>query len=685
MSNTIVTSLNSVNIIENSEQLGVNLPVDVFPNKKLTTDHQNIFIFDLINNDQPLPSNLLNNHNKNIGDNIYPYSFQIFYLDNLNTLDNIKDLTFQDIIKITMSNNNTGSINDLFDNLKKISKYVFYDGISTLNSCQISTFWLILKFFQFMKENVGNTLQIMLYESNQCQINNAKTFNSVSTILPSRKPTQKMPKKRQFNLSLKLPVSTKKHADLFIDSLKEDLIQYSPTSLLKHFHIKSLDSLYNNDNHISKDILDMFPTWLEKIIDTNDEKTILSSLWTKFNILEHLEHMRLKSCLINNTEYSSQNENLCTTPPLLNTKSLQFKGQHINIYSLSLLQKQFKRQKTFEHKFKELSVTIPQNSLNTILNGNNNDTTPLSTCSTDSDILPTPLNNYKIDKGIQQFEKNRYSNNLPYEHSIVKLNNSNDYFNANFIKFPQINNNFHYIATQAPLPNTINDFWDMIWNEKIKVIISLNSNEELKLKKWDIYWGESLDTNAKLNVQLIDQWDNLCGIDGIILRQFHSTRSDPLNNIIGKHIVYQLQYTNWSDSCAINIKDILSIYKIRTLLTYDDTKFLALLKSHKNIRFDIPSFSVSETDLKKHRNTPLLVHCSAGCGRTGVYITLDYILCLFRNELKEKNKINVWNMEDDLLFIIVNELRKQRKSMVQNLNQYIACYDEMIQYFLSYQ
>ena len=224
----------------------------------------------------------------------------------------------------------------------------------------------------------------------------------------------------------------------------------------------------------------------------------------------------------------------------------------------------------------------------------------------------------------------------------------------------------------------------MIWNEKIKVIVSLNSNEELKLKKWDIYWDANLNINTKLNVQLIDQWDNLCGIDGIILRQFHLTRSDSLKNVIEKHTVYQLQYTNWSDSCAINIDEILSIYKIRTLLTYDDTSFLTQLKSCKNTLFDIPSLDISDVDLKKHRHIPLLVHCSAGCGRTGVYITLDFVLSIFGDEIKDKNKINIWEMEDDLLFIIINELRKQRKSMVQNFSQYITCYDEIIQYFLSY-
>lgn len=683
MSNATVVSCKSVDIIKNSEKLGLNIPIGVFPNKTVINDNSTFFIFDLANDGHSLPPNLLNingnNHNKG------NYPFQTFHLDKINLLNNIQDLNFQNIIAITTSNkkDNNDTINNLFNNLKKISKYVFYDGISTLNNCQSSTFWIILKFFQYMKDTLHcntTSLQIMLYESNQNHIQNAG-FNS-NLIFPSTdKPTKKIYKKRHFNLSLQLPVNTKNCTDSFIDSLKEDSIQYSPSSLLKYFHIKSLDSLYDGTDKLTlANKLNRFPIWLKNIVNKNDEKFILSSLWTKFNILEHLENMRLKSCLINSIENSSENNHIP------NSKLIQFKDQYKNIYSLSLLQKQYKMQKNFEHKFNKLSVTIPpsQNSLNTNFSNNNSDITSLSICPTDSDILPTPLNNYKIDKGIQQFDKNRYSNNLPYEHSRVKLKNQNDYFNANFIKFPQINNNFYYIATQAPLPNTINDFWAMVWNEKTKVIISLNSNEELKLKKWDIYWDENLNINTRLNVQLVNQWNHLCGVDGITLRQFHLTRSDPLNKLTEEHMVYQLQYTNWLDSCVIDIDEILSIYKIRTLLTYNDSNFLSHLKSYEKTPFHIPPLIISDTDLKKNRHIPLLVHCSAGCGRTGVYIALDYLLCIFRNEIKDKNKINIWDMEEDLIFIIINELRKQRLSMVQTLTQYIACYDEIIRYFLSY-
>lgn len=81
------------------------------------------------------------------------------------------------------------------------------------------------------------------------------------------------------------------------------------------------------------------------------------------------------------------------------------------------------------------------------------------------------------------------------------------------------------------------------------------------------------------------------------------------------------------------------------------------------------------------KQPPLLVHCSAGCGRTGVFITLDFLLNILTYPSNCNNKIDVWKMTQDLIFITVNELRKQRISMVQNLTQYITCYEAILEYF----
>lgn len=650
----------TINLIQVTDKIGSDLSISIFPTTNIhKNDNPNTIIFDLTKDGLSL-SKLLNESNI--------HHLEIIHLPIPNTIFKTNDnISFQNILNATMDSNQIILVNNIINNKKKKKnfQYVFYDGESTITNCQMTTFWVMERFYKYVQKYGGESIQIMVYEPNQPP--NISTIKSRGTI-------SKPQKKRQFNLSLRLPYTTQKSSDIFIESLKEDLVQYSPSSLFNYFHLNSLDILdANNYNQLNQ-----FPRWLRQIIDIKDERAILSTLWTKFNILEHLENMRLKSCIVDNTVtqptfINQENKNIKEK----DNKDKKRKDNHI--YSLSILQKDFKKQKHIDNNLTNLKVSIPPIVSNHKNNNNNiSNNSPLS----DSDVLQTPLFNYEIDKAIQQFQKNRYSNVLPYEHSRVKLRHSDDYFNANYINLPQINNNFKYIATQAPLPNTINDFWEMVWNENVKVIISLNSNEELKLKKWNIYWEDKFDPKTNITVKLLKQWDNFCELDGITLRQFRLTESDVHSDSSKEHTLYQLQYSKWLDSCVVNIGDLLKLYRIRSLLSYDDKTFISQVESYNGKSFTIPKMTISPKALEMNENAPLLVHCSAGCGRTGVFITLDYILNLFRDEIQGNNKIDVWNMEDDLLFIIVNELRKQRISMVQNLAQYIACYDEIIQYFI---
>lgn len=663
----------TINLIQHfniNNKFGSDLPISIFPNNSNTHHHHHdddtprTIIFDLTKDGVSL-SNSLNENNIHCRDVIHlPISNKIFTTQNI---------TFQNILNDTMDASQIDRVNTLIQSNKTKhdyhlhSQYVFYDGQSTLTNCQMTTFCVMEKFYKHVENVLGaRTIQIMVYEPNV----------KLNTPIQSRGTVSKPQKKRQFNLSLRLPHMTQKSSDIFINSLKEDLVQYSPSSLFNYFHLKSMDILNVNDSIKLK----QFPQWLSQIIDIKDERAMLSTLWTKFNILEHLENMRLKSCIadtnITQPTLINHNKDIINKENNINNNNIKYnKGKDNNIYSLSILQKNFKKQKHIENSITDLKISIPPMVSNKNPNSNNSPTS-------DSDILQTPLFNYEIDKAIQQFQKNRYSNVLPYEHSRVKLTHSDDYFNANYINLPQINNDFKYIATQAPLPNTVNDFWEMVWNENVKVIISLNSNEELKLKKWNIYWEDKFDPKTSITVKLLKQWDNFCELDGITLRQFHLTKIDPHSNSTKQHTLYQLQYSKWLDSCVVNIGDLLKLYRIRSLLSYDDKRFISHVESFNGKPFTIPTMNISPKALEMNKKTPLLVHCSAGCGRTGVFITLDYILNIFRNEIQGNNKIDVWNMEDDLLFIIVNELRKQRISMVQNLAQYIACYDEIIQYFI---
>lgn len=274
--------------------------------------------------------------------------------------------------------------------------------------------------------------------------------------------------------------------------------------------------------------------------------------------------------------------------------------------------------------------------------------------------------------------KNRYPNILPYEHSRVKLvpsplsttttpNNlfhqpvffrtpstsslsptsaisaskfGDDYFNANFLSVPQINDAVNYIATQAPLPSTIKDFWKVVWHNKTEVIVSLTSLAENGMKKSDVYWQ-----NSK-RIELVSEEDNYMGFKALTLRRIK------LTNHGDSRMISQLHFTAWPDFGAVNFKDLLTLTEIKDKVVQDTS-------------------------------APIVVHCSAGCGRTGVFITVDLIISAFKryaNEGHDPHRLDVWNSDEDIINFCVQQLRKQRISMVQTVDQFVLCYQAMLQY-----
>ncbi|TKA65053.1 hypothetical protein B0A55_12033, partial [Friedmanniomyces simplex] len=94
--------------------------------------------------------------------------------------------------------------------------------------------------------------------------------------------------------------------------------------------------------------------------------------------------------------------------------------------------------------------------------------------------------------GLEKGNKNRYNNIWPFEHSRVKLqgvaNTGCDYFNANFIKATWSNK--RYISTQAPVPATFEDFWNVVWQQDIRVIVMLTAEKEGAQVKAHNYWDQ---------------------------------------------------------------------------------------------------------------------------------------------------------------------------------------------------
>lgn len=261
-------------------------------------------------------------------------------------------------------------------------------------------------------------------------------------------------------------------------------------------------------------------------------------------------------------------------------------------------------------------------------------------------------NNYGLlSAGIEYGHKNRYKDIFLYEHSRVKLQDLDkpqlcDYINASYINSVDGINNikntgtFKYIASQGPMKNTVGDFWKCIVNNNIPMIVSLTNEFENGISKCEPYWipGFYQSNNNIINLQLKNQTKLT---NNLIVRQL-----DLIIDGGTTKSVLQFQLLNWYDNDIYsNLNELVLIIKLKQLL-------------------------VQKLNIQ---NESSLVHCSAGCGRTGTFITLDTIINLL--------DFNNTEINQELIPEIIKKLREQRMSMVQNLRQFLSIYELLINYF----
>lgn len=244
--------------------------------------------------------------------------------------------------------------------------------------------------------------------------------------------------------------------------------------------------------------------------------------------------------------------------------------------------------------------------------------------------------------GIELGVKNRYDNIYPYEHTRVKLANQSqgcDYINASHIS--SAHSKRLYIATQAPLPETFADFFHMIWEEKVPVIVQLAPEFEGAMLKCHNYWCEGTHGPYTLRVAGTKMVD-VDTKDGIVatIRAFELSRDNETRWLT------QIFYDAWPDlGRPANPADLLRL-------------------------MDLKDEILTDANLPVN-GTKVVVHCSAGCGRTGTFCAIDMVCdILQRNDPHFKDK--------DVVAEVVAELRTQRTSMVQSLRQYVLCYDSVL-------
>ncbi|XP_056655477.1 tyrosine-protein phosphatase non-receptor type 12 isoform X2 [Monodelphis domestica] len=238
----------------------------------------------------------------------------------------------------------------------------------------------------------------------------------------------------------------------------------------------------------------------------------------------------------------------------------------------------------------------------------------------------------------ENVKKNRYKDILPFDHSRVKLtlktpSQDSDYINANFIK--GVYGPKAYVATQGPLANTVIDFWRMIWEYNVVIIVMACQEFEMGRKKceryWPLYGDESLTFSPFQITCEAEQARTDYFIRTLLLEFQNESRR-----------LYQFHYVNWPDhdvpSSFDSILDMISLMR----------------------------------EYQEHEDVPICIHCSAGCGRTGAICAIDYTWNLLKAG-KIPEEFNVFNL--------IQEMRTQRHSAVQTKEQYELVHRAIAQLF----
>jgi protein tyrosine phosphatase len=271
-----------------------------------------------------------------------------------------------------------------------------------------------------------------------------------------------------------------------------------------------------------------------------------------------------------------------------------------------------------------------------------------------------------ISSGVELGRKNRYKDIFLFEHSRVKLltqddsndaieNDPSNYINASHIHYDK--SALNYIATQGPLDETVGDFWKVVYDNNVPIVFSLTPQTENQVEKCAPFWipGIFQSNGISIEVDLVEYVEDLplsSGGNKCVARRFFVKigELEPVKEVL------QIHMTSWPDfGIVVCEEDILSMISIKRYI-------------YSKLHIE---------------NLPAIVHCSAGCGRTGSFCVIDTCIdVLLNNEagavnLNDMIDVN-GNVNEDLIYDITSVFRSQRVFMVQTLRQYMLIYDSII-------
>jgi len=274
--------------------------------------------------------------------------------------------------------------------------------------------------------------------------------------------------------------------------------------------------------------------------------------------------------------------------------------------------------------------------------------------------IPQADCNFRTAMLVENIPRSRFRDVLPYEENRVRLaagdkDNRGGFINASHVSATVGRDQRFYIAAQSPLPHTVQHFWQMILQCDVHLVVMLadvggggggtggNSANASSVPYWPQKKGSTLELGDFTVVKKFSSES----VDGAYVTSTLQMTHGPTKS---KRTIWHLQYTDWSDhGCPSDVRRYL-----------DFLEELSALRSHAAASSDMPVGS--------NRNPPVLVHCSAGVGRSGVTVLSDILLhCLDHNLDVDVPKV-------------LGHLRQQRMLMVQTLAQYKFVHTVLIHY-----
>ncbi|CAL2029951.1 unnamed protein product [Caenorhabditis brenneri] len=255
------------------------------------------------------------------------------------------------------------------------------------------------------------------------------------------------------------------------------------------------------------------------------------------------------------------------------------------------------------------------------------------------------------DRATRHASANRYSDIVPYDHTLVELD-TGDYINASFVQGET--DAMRWIATQAPIDSgesvgkeTVSDFWQMIVQYDVACIVMLGQHQEDFVQKCGEYWPSAMGKTSRygnVEVKVVCELEEKSWVHrefdvsptSSYFRGSAKSSRKSRNSSAQSHVkVSHWQYKDWKDNDTPRIASFL--------------EFLLQVRG-------------------RQYTSPVVVHCSAGIGRTGVFICTDNVISRFESE----------GIID--IFSEVNRSRQQRPSMVYTVKQYECIYNTIGEY-----